>query len=96
MDEIKILYKFIIIDRDTNDVVVKKTLRDVSEFINLVCKNKISHNNVRLKLLLFINYHLFKNILDNKIKMENPKIFTESNDDIKNFIIQNLNLKINH
>ena len=37
MDNLNLLYKFIIIDRDTNDVVVKKTLRDVSEFINLVC-----------------------------------------------------------
>jgi|SaaInlStandDraft_1057018.scaffolds.fasta_scaffold286194_1 hypothetical protein len=51
MDELKLLYKFIIIDKNTNDVVVKKTLRDVSEFINLVCENNISHNNVRLKLI---------------------------------------------
>ena len=44
MDNLNLLYKFIIIDRDTNDVVVKKTLRDVSDFINLVCQNKISQN----------------------------------------------------
>jgi len=66
MDEIKILYKFIIIDRDTNDVVVKKTLRDVSEFINLVCKNKISHNNVRLKLIDH-NFFEFENIIVHKL-----------------------------
>jgi len=66
MDEIKLLYKFIIIERETNDVVVKKTLRDVSEFINLVCKNKISHNNVRLKLIDH-NFFEFENIIVHKL-----------------------------
>jgi len=66
MDEIKLLYKFIIIERETNDVVVKKTLRDVSEFINIVCKNKISHNNVRLKLIDH-NFFEFENIIVYKL-----------------------------
>lgn len=66
MDELKLLYKFIIIDKNTNDVVVKKTLRDVSEFINLVCKNKISHNNVRLKLIDH-NFFEFENIIVHKL-----------------------------
>ena len=66
MDEIKLLYKFIIIDRDTNDVVVKKTLRDVSEFINFVCKNNISHNNVRLKLIDH-NFFEFESLIVHKL-----------------------------
>ena len=66
MDNLNLLYKFIIIDRDTNDVVVKKTLRDVSEFINLVCKNKISHNNVRLKLIDH-NFFEFESLIVHKL-----------------------------
>jgi hypothetical protein len=41
-------------------------LRDVSEFINLVCENNISHNNIRLKLIDH-NFFEFESLIIHKL-----------------------------
>ena len=52
-------YKYIVIDKDTNEVILKNSYRDISDFINLIYPdNKISHNAVgeRLRDKKYFNY----------------------------------------
>ena len=54
------LYKYIIIDKETNEVILKNSYRDISEFINLIYpKSSISHNAVgeRLRDKKFFNHY---------------------------------------
>lgn len=45
-------YKYIIIDRTSDEVVVRKSYREVADFINLVSSTDvISHNTVRTHLV---------------------------------------------
>jgi len=43
-------FKYIIIDTETEEVVMKKGFRDIADFINLVSDDKISHNTVGKRL----------------------------------------------
>ena len=56
----KELYKYIIIHKIHNEVLLKNSYREISEFINLLYPDdKISHNTVgkRFKENKFFNYH---------------------------------------
>ena len=62
------LYKYIVIHKTHNEVLLKNSYREISEFINLMYPDdKISHNTVgkRLKEKKFFNYHdlLIKELL---------------------------------
>ena len=57
------IYKYIIIDTDTHDIVVKKSYREVADFINLVSEdNVISHNTVGARLSTN-NHFEFNNLI---------------------------------
>ena len=44
-------YKYIIIDTTTDEVILKKSVRDISDFINIIYpENKMSHNTVSIQL----------------------------------------------
>jgi|TARA_B110000967_G_C18783571_1_gene509562 hypothetical protein len=59
-------YKYIIIDTETEDVVLKKGFRDIAEFISLISDDKISHNTVG-KRLAANNYFEFNNLIIKKL-----------------------------
>ena len=42
--------KYIIIDTETNDVVLKNSFREIAEFIKSVSEDHISHNTVGKRL----------------------------------------------
>ena len=51
-------YKYIIINKTTDEAVIQKSVRDISDFINTIyTENTISHNTVsqRLKEKKFFN-----------------------------------------
>jgi hypothetical protein len=54
--------KYIIIDTETDECVVKNSFRDIAEFINLVSDDKISHNTVG-KRLAENNHFTFNNLV---------------------------------
>lgn len=44
-------YKYIIIDTTTDEIILKKSVRDISDFINIIYpENKMSHNTVSIQL----------------------------------------------
>ena len=43
-------FKYIIIDTETEDVVLKNSFREIAEFINLVSVEHLSHNTVGKRL----------------------------------------------
>ena len=55
-------FKYIIIDVESGDVVVKYSFREIADFINTVCDDTISHNTVG-KRLAVDNYFLFNNLI---------------------------------
>ena len=55
-------FKYIIIDRETHDVVVKVSFREIADFINTVGDDKLSHNTVG-KRLAVDNHFLFNNLI---------------------------------
>ena len=61
-------YKYIIINKTTDEAIIQKSVRDISDFINTIyTENTISHNTVsqRLKEKKFFNYYdlLIKELL---------------------------------
>ena len=53
-------YKYIIINKTTDEAVIQKSVRDISDFINTIYpENTISHNTVsqRLKEKKYFNYY---------------------------------------
>ena len=45
------MYKYLIIDQNNNEAILKNSLRDISSFIHLITNKKISHNTIRLRFL---------------------------------------------
>jgi hypothetical protein len=44
-------YKYLIISKDTGEALIKKNVREISEFIGIIFPDKkISHNTVSLRL----------------------------------------------
>jgi hypothetical protein len=43
-------FKYIIIDTETEEVVLKNSFREIAEFINLVSVDQVSHNTVGKRL----------------------------------------------
>ena len=53
-------YKYIIIDKSSEEVILKNSVRDIADFINMIyTEDSISHNTVskRLKEKKYFNYY---------------------------------------
>ena len=61
-DKLSVRYKYIVIDTETDDVVFKNGFREISEFINLISDESISHNTVG-KRLSEKNHFEFQNLI---------------------------------
>jgi hypothetical protein len=61
-DKLSVRYKYIVIDTETDDVVFKNGFREISEFINMVSDESISHNTVG-KRLSEKNHFEFQNLI---------------------------------
>tara|TARA_Y100001935_G_C17311156_1_gene516384 strand:+ start:82 stop:285 length:204 start_codon:yes stop_codon:yes gene_type:complete len=61
-------YKYLIIDTTSDEAIIKKSYREIADFINIVSKEQISHNTV-CKRLTENNSFNFENLIITNIKL---------------------------